>query len=131
MSVADNIAAVRRFYGAGPADDDSQRVPLFAPDAVWHVPGDNPVSGPYRGVEEISRTILERMQPLDEWRIDVIDVMGNADLVVATFALVGRRRGVDIETRGAHVFRLDAEAHIVEAWGFTADQGRLDEFFEA
>ena len=49
MSVARNIQAVRRFYEAGPAAEDSERLPFFTPDAVWHVPGENPVAGPYRG----------------------------------------------------------------------------------
>ncbi len=129
--VARNIETVRRFYGAGPADDDSERLPFFADDAVWHVPGDNPVSGPYGGVRAISETMIERMQPLDRWEIELRDVMGNDDLVVATIDLRGLRRGVSIETTGAHVFRFDAQGRIGEAWGFTLDQRRLDELFRA
>ena len=47
MTVGRNLETIQRFYGAGPALDDSDRLAFFAPDAVWHVPGDNPVSGPY------------------------------------------------------------------------------------
>jgi ketosteroid isomerase-like protein len=129
--VARNIATVRRFYGAGPADDDAERLPFFADDAVWHVPGENPVSGPYAGVQAITERMVERMAPLDRWEIEARDVMGNADLVVGTFTLRGLRRGVDIETTGAHVFRFDTDGRIAEAWGFTLDQARLDELFRA
>jgi ketosteroid isomerase-like protein len=131
MGVADNIETVRRFYRAGPADDDSSRTPMFARDAVWHVPGENPVSGPYRGVDAITGEMIGRMQPLDEWRIEMKHVMGNDDLVVGTVHLTGRRRGRTIDTDGAHVFRFDEEGRIVEAWGFTVEQAALDEFFRA
>jgi ketosteroid isomerase-like protein len=131
MSVARNIEIVRRFYAAGPADDDRDRLTFFAPDAVWHVPGDNPVAGPYRGAATIATEMPRRMAPLDRWDIDVREVMGNDDLVVATVHVSGRRRGIAIETDGAHVFRLNDAGQVVEAWGFTEDQAGLDAFFRA
>jgi hypothetical protein len=54
---------------------------------------------------------------LDEWRIDVTDVMGNDDLVVATVRLVARRGDIRVDTTGAHVFRFDPNGTIAEAWG--------------
>jgi ketosteroid isomerase-like protein len=131
MSVARNIETIRRFYGAGPVDDDRERLPYFAPAAVWHVPGENPVSGPYRGVEEIQTDMAARMAPLDRWEFDIQDVMGNGDMVVATLRFRGTRRGREIESAGAHAFRLDERGQIVEAWGFTQKQADLDEFFRA
>lgn len=130
-SIERNIETVRRFYGAGPADDDADRVSFFADSAVWHVPGANPVSGPYVGIDAITGTMPGRMGPLDRWEIELLDVMGNEDLVVATIRVSGLRRGVSIETPGAHVFRFDQSGRIVEAWGFTQDQARLDDFFRA
>jgi hypothetical protein len=32
---------------------------------------------------------------------------------------------------GYHLVRLNAEAKIIEGWGFTQDQDALDEFFSA
>jgi ketosteroid isomerase-like protein len=126
MSVADNIATVRRFYAAGPVDDDAGRPGFAAPDIVWHVPGANRVSGDYAGTDAVFRSIGEAMAPLDRWEIDVVDVMANRDLVVATIVVRGGRYGRSVDTRGAHVFRFDAEGRIAEAWGFTADQASLD-----
>ena len=131
MGVQENIELVRRFYDAGPADDDSARRSLFADDAVWHVPGDNPVSGDYVGLASILRDMPARMAPLDGWRLRVVDVLGNADLVVGMVHLTGERRGQTIDTPGAHVFRIGRDGRIAEAWGFTSDQARLDEFFRA
>jgi ketosteroid isomerase-like protein len=130
MGVPDNIATVRRFYAAGPADDDTARYAYASPDIVWHVPGANRVSGEYRGAEAVFRLMPESMQPLERWEIDVVDVMGNADLVVATVTIRGSRYGRSIESDGAHVFRLDDDARIVEAWGFVVEQALLDEILD-
>lgn len=131
MSMERNIERIREFYAAGPADDDTERLPFFAPDVVWHVPGDNPVSGDYRGPDAIARDMIGRMQPLDEWTIEPTAVMGNADMVVGVVRLRGRRRGHEIDSSGAHTFRFDAEGRVAEAWGFVEKQNQLDEFFRA
>ena len=129
MTDAERIEVIRRFYEAGPPDDDSERGRFAAPDVVWHVPGHNPVAGLYRGHDEVFRTIGERMQPLDEWRIVVRDVMSNDALVLATVSLVARRGDVHVESEGGHVFRFDERDRIVEVWGFVAEQEALDLLF--
>jgi ketosteroid isomerase-like protein len=126
MGVAEHIETVRRFYAAGPADDDRARLDFASADIVWHVPGENRISGPYRGFDEVFRSMPASMGPLDRWEIDLIDLMGNDDLVVARVAVRGERLGRTVDTVGAHVFRLDSRARIVEAWGFALDQAGLD-----
>jgi ketosteroid isomerase-like protein len=125
VGVAENIETVRRFYAAGPADDDADRTPLASPDIVWHVPGANRVSGEYRGAQDVFESMPAAMQPLDRWEIDVVNVMGNADLVVATVRVRGERYGRTLDSPGAHVFRL-VDGRILEAWGFVVDQATLD-----
>ena len=123
-----NVAAVRAFYTAGPASDDSARRSAFADDFVWHVPGDTDLSGDYSG-EAFFVDMPARMQPLEEWRLDIDDVAANADLVVSVGRVRGRRRGRTIDVGCGHVFRLDSDARIVEAWGWCTDQQALDAFF--
>jgi ketosteroid isomerase-like protein len=129
MGVTENIETVRRFYAAGPSDDDSERRGFFSADAVWHVPGRNPVSGPYQGIEAITADMPQRMQPLDEWHIEPRHIMGNVDLVMAIGHLVGRRGERAVRTHAGHVFRFDDSGRIVEAWGFTEDQAAVDDLF--
>ena len=129
MGVTENIATVRRFYAAGPAEDDRERAGFAARDIVWHVPGANRISGEYRGDQAVFETMPASMRPLDRWEIGVHEVMGNGNLVVAVVDLRGTRYGRSVETRGAHVFRL-RDGVIVEAWGFADDQAALDAFLE-
>lgn len=106
---------------------------LFADDLVWHVPGDNPVSGAYRGKDQYFDVMVDRMQPLDEWAFTVGDVVVNQKdrAALVAFHLKGERKGISIETEGFHMIRLNEEGRIIEGWGFTRDQDKLDEFFSA
>lgn len=54
-----NMAAVRRMY----AGDEAEGATI-ATDTVWHVPGHNPVSGEYRGLEAYTQVMPARMAPL-------------------------------------------------------------------
>ena len=52
-------------YDAFTRGDFDAYTAAFSSDIVWHVPGDNPVSGRYTG-QEYFTTMPERMAPLDE-----------------------------------------------------------------
>lgn len=123
-----NLERARDFYAAGPAALDEQRRVFFADDFVWHVPGDTSLSGRYRG-EEFFTVLPARMQPLDEWTIEIDQVAANDDLVIASGRVRGRRLGRTVDAAGGHVFRFDADGRIAEAWGWCADQEALDAFF--
>jgi ketosteroid isomerase-like protein len=122
-----NVQTVRRFYAAGPSDDDTDRVPFLAEDAVWHVPGRNHVSGRYDGIEAITQEISRRMAGLSEWHVEPVDVMANDDLVMATGRLVAASGDRRLESVGGHVFRFNPDGRIIEVWGFVRDQAALDE----
>jgi uncharacterized protein len=124
---------VRSMYAAFAEGDNEAYRAAFSESIVWHVPGDNPVSGAYLGVEEYFGTMVERMSPLDEWKITVNDVLTNEkdNAALVSFRLKGSRRGKHVDMDGCHVIRLNAEGRIVEGWGFTQHQDALDDFFSA
>jgi ketosteroid isomerase-like protein len=123
---ARNIETVRRMYGG----DEAERA-LIAPNIVWHVPGHNPVSGDYHGFEEYTHLMPSRMAPLTRWDFMLGDVMVNGNYVMTTFRLQGERKGVPIDMKGGHLFRISSEGKVAEGWGFTDDQEALDRFFSA
>jgi ketosteroid isomerase-like protein len=116
-----NIEAVRQFYQAERS--------VAAPDIVWHVPGHNPVSGTYHGQHEYFDLLPSRMAPLDEWDVDVEDVLINEDMAVTTVRVRGERMGRKIDLHGHHVIRLNPDGQVEEGWGFTSHQDTLDGFF--
>ena len=123
-----NLEVVLAFYAAGPAQNDVERRRHFAGSFVWHVPGDTDLSGDYAGVDYFERMPV-RMAPLEEFSIDIEHSGANRDLVVTEGRIRGRRLGRELDVRGGHVFRLDADSCIVEAWGWCDDQAALDAFF--
>jgi uncharacterized protein len=126
VSVQDNIDAVRRFYAAGPTDDDPGRDSFAVDDVVWHVPGNNKVSGRYQGHAEVFTSTAALMKPLDVFRMDVAEVMGNDDRVVAVGTFVAARGAQRVSCRGSHVFRFSPDGRIAEVWGFIDDQLGFD-----
>ena len=123
-----NLAAAKAFYRDAPAATDEERRGLFAADFLWHVPGDTDLSGPYAG-EAYFTEMPARMQPLDEWQVDIGHFGANEDLVVAVGRIRGRRLGRVIDTTGGHIFRFDSTSKVAEAWGWCAEQDQLDAFF--
>ncbi|MEZ4768950.1 MAG: nuclear transport factor 2 family protein [Caldilineales bacterium] len=108
--------------------DETERASI-ARDIVWHVPGHNPVSGDYHGYDEYSRLMPARMAPLDRWEFTLGEVMVNGNFVMTTLRLVGERMGKTVDLRGGHLMRIDGQGRVAEGWGFTDDQGALDDFF--
>ena len=49
MPTAEDVAVVRRLYAAVAAGDLAAVAECFDEDAVWHLPGTNPLSGTHRG----------------------------------------------------------------------------------
>jgi hypothetical protein len=70
-----------------------------------------------------------RMQPLEEWDVSIETLAANRDLVVAVGRIRGRRSEQTLDITGGNVLRFDDDARIVEAWGWCADQDKLDAFF--
>jgi uncharacterized protein len=121
---------VRQAYAAFASGDPQAYRAAFSDEIVWHVPGDNPVSGLYRG-EDYFTVMPARMGPLDEWTITVESVLVNERdrAALVRFHLMGKRRGRGVDMSGCHLVRLDEAGRIVEGWGFAEDQAALDEFF--
>ncbi|MCC7450482.1 MAG: nuclear transport factor 2 family protein [Anaerolineae bacterium] len=121
-----NMEIVRCMY----TGDAAERANI-APNIVWHVPGHNPVSGDYQGFEAYTTLMPARMAPLTRWDFTLEDMMVNGNYVMTTFRLQGERKGIAIDVRGGHLFRIDATGKVAEGWGFTNEQDQLDSFFSA
>jgi len=121
-----NMEIVQRMY----TGDAAERATI-APNSVWHVPGHNPVSGDYHGFEAYTTLMPARMAPLTRWDFTLEAIMVNGSYVMTTFRVQGERKGIAIDVRGGHLFRIDDNGKVAEGWGFTNEQDQLDSFFSA
>ena len=100
MSEHLNAAIVREGFDRFVQGDVAGLVGLFADDAVWHVPGTNPMSGDYRGRDEIV-AFLRRTAELTggTYRVELLWVVADDEHTVAVYRARGERdgRALDIE----------------------------------
>ncbi len=101
MSEHPHAAAARRGFDDFRRGDVSALLALFAPDAVWHVPGTNEMSGSYRGLPEIG-AFLRRTAELTggTYHVDLLWVVADDEHLVAVYRARGERgdgRTLDIE----------------------------------
>jgi hypothetical protein len=72
----------------------------LADDVVWRVPGDTPMSGEYRGREDVLRFLREtRVQSDNTYRTELRYVVADDGHAVAVYRAWGERKGrtLDIE----------------------------------
>lgn len=124
-----NEELLRKGYAAFEnADLDTIRE-LFAEDAVVHTLGNNPLSGTFKGRDEVFG-FLAQLITLSEgtYKIELHDVLANDNHVVGL--------GIATATRGSKSIRYHQVAtyhvrdgQVVEAWYVAEDQYAEDEFW--
>ncbi len=125
-----NEELVRKGYDAfSRGDMDTLRNEIFAPDIVFHVPGNSPLAGDYRGFDEV----LGFFGRLDElsggtFKIEVHDVLANDEHVVSLDVSTAEREGKRLEDKSALVQRVK-DGKLVESWVHPADPPAFDEFW--
>ncbi len=100
MSEHENAAAARRGFEDFVRGDVAALLGLFARDAVWHVPGENAMTGSYSGVAEIV-AFLRRTAELTSgtYRVELLWAVADDEHLVAVYRARGERdeRTLDIE----------------------------------
>jgi len=120
-------------YGAAMAAGDMQALAAtFHPDAVWHQPGANRVSGDHVGPEAIIAH-LGRFMELSggTFRLKTESATESGALVSLTVRFRAERDGApDLDQHGIDVFRV-ADDRIAEVWLISEDQEAEDAFWGA
>jgi uncharacterized protein len=123
-----NADLVRELYRAFADRDFSSLDELIAEDAVWHVPGRNPLAGTHRG----RLAILSYFAGLgkragESFRIQVIDVLASERRAVAIARSSGQRGAKVYDGMFCLLVAIEA-GQIREAWLMPADAFALDDF---
>ena len=101
----------------------------FDASMLWHVPGHSPLSGDYRGHDQIGGFFRRTMELSGgTFSIDVHHVLAEDDLVVALVTVKARRNGTSESFPEVHVWRLRDE-QAIEFREYQGDEQREDRFW--
>jgi ketosteroid isomerase-like protein len=125
-----NEDLVREAFAAfGRGDIDALQRQYFAPDIRWHFPGRSVLAGDHEGVAQVAEKLGQPAKLSGgTHRMELHDVIGNDDHVVALATARAERPGRQLEARVVHVFHV-RDGKVTEAWTHHDDLYALDEFW--
>jgi ketosteroid isomerase-like protein len=104
-----HAAAARHGFESFGRGDVAALLGLFAPDAVWHVPGANAMTGDYRGMEAIGG-FLRKTAELTEgtYRVELLWAIADDDRLVTMYRARGEREGRTLDIEQALFIRVES-----------------------
>lgn len=119
-----NATLVRTALEGQNAGDPTGVTALIADDVVWHEIGREE---PIRGKEALLARFAELGDAV-EVNLDVHDVVGGDDHVVALVTATARRGADSLTYRVAEIAHI-RDGMLVERWAFSDDTERINRFF--
>lgn len=128
---ATNEAVVRRIFDAFARKQGFALRDLFAPDAVWTVPGDGVMAGVYQGREAILR-FLGRLpkETGGTYTSRLVDVLASDDRAAALYRATGERDGRRLDLDQVLLFRLERGV-VHDVLALPSDPGAFEAFWAA
>lgn len=124
-----NEDLVRRGFAAFGTGDLATLGELFADDIVWHAGGRSPISGDYKGKDEVFGFFAQLAERSGgTFRVDIHDLLANDEHVVALTKATGQRQGKTLTDSGAQVFHVHG-GKVTEQWYHPGDPYASDEFW--
>jgi len=125
-----NAARVREGFAAFNRGDLDAMRPFLAEGIVWHVGGDHPLSGDYRGREAVLEYVAKVLEltggTLTGEPIDVLV----SDRHAGVFQRVtGQRDGKRLDVVLAQALTFDDDGRWVEYWALADEQDEVDAFW--
>lgn len=120
--LAAHLEALRR-------GDVTTAMGFYSDDVVFHYPGRNPLSGDYRGKDQVLG-LLGRVMELTggSFRPDVHDILASDDHVAALVTVRAERDGTPVEWTSVDLFHL-RDGKLSEHWVHEVDQDFVDRFW--
>lgn len=124
-----NVELTQRGYEAFAKGDFAELSNIFADDIVWHSPGPGPLSGTYRGRDEVFGLFGRLVEESGgTFKLEVHDVLANDDHAVALTTTSMSRGGKSIQTNDANVFHIK-DGKVTEFWLATTDPEAAVDFW--
>jgi ketosteroid isomerase-like protein len=129
VGAAENEALVRQIFDAFARKEGFALRGLFAPDAVWTVPGRGVMAGVHHGRDEIFRFLQRLPKETDgTYGSTLRDVLASGERAAALYTARGTRRGRTLELEQVLVFRIEAGL-VVEVLALPSDPDSFEEFW--
>ena len=129
MAEHPNAALLRKGYEAFARGDIAALTDMFAEDMVWHVPGNNLISGEHKGRDAVFAVFAKTMELTGgTFKIDLHDIVANDEHTVSLTRAAASRQGKQLDLRGADIYHI-RNGKVTEWWSFTEDQRLDDEFW--
>jgi uncharacterized protein (TIGR02246 family) len=105
---AENEEVVRRIFAAFAEKQGFALRDLFAPDAVWVVPGDGAMAGVHRGREAIFRFLAQLPKETGgTYASQLVDVLASDGRAAALYRASGERHGRRLDLDQVLLFRIN------------------------
>lgn len=132
MAEHTNVERLKKGYTAFASGDlDTLRDEVFASDIVWHVSGNSPIAGDYKGVDEVFGFFGKIFELSGgSFSLEVHDLLANDEHAIALAHATGSRDGgKTLDENVVHVYHVNDEGKVTEFWGFSNDSAVTDEFW--
>lgn len=130
-TLTDQVRRIREGYDAFGRGDLEAIRDQFSPDIVWHVGGNSPLSGEYKGIDAVfdffGRVFTETGGTLKN---EVHDILANDTHAVVLLTQTAERNGRTLTADAIQVVvHRDDQDRITESWFIAEDQNAVDEFW--
>ncbi len=124
-----SAAIIRSVYDNLAQGNIPAALAVFDKEITWHVPGRGPLSGDYKGPEEIGRLFQRTIELCGgNFSIELHNVLVDGDLVVVLLTGNAQRKGVSASFSEVHVWRL-REGKVIAFREYQGDEQREDQFW--
>ena len=122
--------AQNEHYGGGSAAALER---LLTEDITWHVPGNSPIAGTYRGLEEVFAYFGRRRDmAAGTFRMHRRDVLvGDGDRIAALTDGSATIRGVDHQWSTVGLYEITTERQITACWLLPLDPTAFDQIWSS
>lgn len=122
---------LRKGYEAYERGDVEAVMALFADDIQWHSPGRNPISGDYKGKDELLAFFGKKMELSNgTFRESMEDVLANDNQAIGLVTFLAERGAMSLQMRTVHVVQIQ-EGKVTEFREYYSDQHVWDAFWSA
>ena len=129
MAEHPNIARLKEAYSAFEAGDMDKVREAFHPDIVWHVTGRSPLTGDYKGHEEVFGFFMKLMELSGgSYTQEMHDILANDEHATVLLHVHAEKGDKTLDENVVHVWHVDGDGKATEFWGF-GDEYAFDGFY--